>query len=270
MSMSLYRRCMTLLVCSGCFFGGSSLAAALPFSPGEEIRYEVRWQMYRAGEAVVRVLPFSEIKGRKSWHFEMSLRTNAFLDKFFKVRDHIQGFMAEDFSQALYHSYSGTGKKKKEIRITFFDQPPRASYANFDEVRDPIEIPAGSVDPMSSYFKMRTLNMVPGQTLSFPVTDGKKAFMQMGEVLEKERIVLKSGTWETLVVTPYVTHFSGIFSKSKDPTVRVWITDDSRKIPVRIQIKVVIGRVYFDLVSYKGGRPAAAETAAGRQDVTAP
>ncbi|MCP4723374.1 MAG: DUF3108 domain-containing protein [Desulfobacteraceae bacterium] len=64
----------------------------MPFSPGEEIRYDVKWQMYKAGEAVVAVLPFTEKKGISAWHFELHARTNKFLDRLFKVRDHIQLF----------------------------------------------------------------------------------------------------------------------------------------------------------------------------------
>jgi len=248
-------RCMMvlMLLCSGLFISaGISFAGAFPFAPGEEIRYDVKWQMYKAGEAVIRVLP--EKGDSAAWRFELEMKTNRFLDKFFKVRDRLESAVTRDFSRALSYAYTGTGKKKKQIRVSFLKNPDRAVYTNFDEVRDPIEIPAGSVDPLASFFKLRTLDMA-ATPLSFPVTDGKKAFMQMGDVVGRQRMTLPSGTWETIVVVPWVTHFSGVFEKSQDPTVRVWISDDNRRIPLRIRVRVVVGSIYFDLAKFTEGRP---------------
>ena len=58
---------------------------------------------------------------------------------------------------------------------------------------------------------------------------------------------------------PRVTHFSGVFKKSRNPRVRVWITDDDRRIPVRIRIQLALGRIYFDLNSYTPGALADVE-----------
>ncbi|WDP90871.1 MAG: DUF3108 domain-containing protein [Desulfobacter sp.] len=227
---------------------------SLPFAPGEEIRYDVRWQMYRAGEARVRVLPFTQVNGSQAWHFELMAESNKFIDLFFKVRDHIQGFVDGEFTGSVGYRYAGMGKKKKEIRVAFSPDRTTAAYSNFNEHRDPIDIPQGSFDPLSSYFKMRCFSLGDSGTLSFPVTDGKKAFIQKGDIVGRERIILESGEYDTVVVVPWVTHFSGVFKKSKDPTVRVWITDDARKIPVRIRIKVVVGAIYFDLAGYAPGQ----------------
>lgn len=228
-------------------------AQGLPFSPGEEIQYDVRWQMYRAGDAVVRVLPFSKIKGNPVWHFELRARSNKFIDLFFKVRDHVQAYAARDFSCSVGYQYSGRGKKKKEIQVDFFTDAGTAVYANFGEKRDPITIPTGCFDPLSSYFKMRSFDLKPGCILSFPITDGKKSFVQKGDILGKEQIIINGRTYDTVVVAPWVTHFSGVFKKSKDPTVHVWITDDAKKLPVRIRIRVVVGSIYLDLKSYRPG-----------------
>ena len=52
-------RCMMvlILICSGLFIFAGPSAAVFAFAPGKEIRYNVRWQMCKAGEAVIRVLP---------------------------------------------------------------------------------------------------------------------------------------------------------------------------------------------------------------------
>ena len=226
----------------------------LPFGPGEKVQYDVRWQLYKAAKAVVRVCPFTSKKGKPAWHFELEIKSNKLIDKIFKVRDHIQGFVDQGFTGSVGYLYSGKGKKKKDIRVKF-PGDGTAIYSNFKKKRDPIDIPEDCFDPISAYFKMRSFNLTSGRTISFPITDGKKAFVQKGNILGREKITMKSGSYDTIVVEPYVTHFSGVFKKSKDPTVRVWITDDDRKIPVRIRIKVVVGAIYFDLKSYTPGKP---------------
>ena len=254
-----------LAVCAGSLFlctGGAS-ARDIPFQPGEEVKYDVRWQMYKAGEAQIQVMPFTEVKGRRSYHFQFRAQSNAFIDKLFKVRDSAEGFVADDFSGSTGYEYRGEGKKKKEIRVDFFPDTNRVVYSNFDEPRKPLEIPEGCFDPVSSYFKMRLMDLEIGQTLSFPITDGKKYFFQKGEIVKKEKITIKSVAYDTVVVVPHVTHFSGVFKESKDPTVRVWLTDDERQIPVRIKIRIAVGSIYFDLSSYKPGKPASPPPANG-------
>jgi hypothetical protein len=242
---------------------GADAVGDLPFHPGEEVKYDVRWQMYKAGEARIQVLPFTEVKGRRTYHFQFQAQSNSFIDKLFKVRDRAESFVADDFSGSMGYEYRGEGKKKKEIRVDFFPETKTVIYSNFNKARKPLEIPEGCFDPVSSYFKMRAMDLVVGQTLSFPITDGKKFFFQKGEIVKKEKITLKSGAYDTVVVVPYVTHFSGVFKESKDPTVRVWLSDDERQIPVRIKIRIAVGSIYFDLRSYKPGRLASPPPAKG-------
>ncbi len=55
--------------------------------------------------------------------------------------------------------------------------------------------------------------------------------------------------FDTYLLALQVNHFSGVFKKSENPTVTLWVNADQRRIPVRIKIKVFIGSVIFDLVS---------------------
>ncbi|MCD4719577.1 MAG: DUF3108 domain-containing protein [Desulfobacula sp.] len=55
--------------------------------------------------------------------------------------------------------------------------------------------------------------------------------------------------FDTYLLALKANHFSGVFKKSENPTVKLWVTADDRKIPVRIKVKVFIGSIIFDLVS---------------------
>ncbi len=221
----------------------------LPFSIGEKLHYTVNWEMIPAGKATFSVLDFSQVDGQKAWHFLLNVRSNRYVDFLFKVRDRHEGFADAAFLQSLLYKKTQTGKDKREVAAVFDWEKSTVTYSNFNSKREPLSIPKETFDPLSAFYKMRTLDFGNQKEISFPVTDGKKQFIQKGEVIKKETLTLSSGTWETHLVIPQVNNFSGVFEKSENPTVKLWVTADERKIPVRIKVKVFIGSVIFDLAS---------------------
>ncbi|MBU8912062.1 MAG: DUF3108 domain-containing protein, partial [Desulfobacterales bacterium] len=171
------------------------------------------------------------------------------IDMFYKIRDRLEGFTDLTFTRSLLHKKIQSGKDKRQVIVTFDWEKKTASYSNFNERRDSIEIPLKTFDPVSAFYKMRTIDLKTGQNISFPVTDGKKYFIQKARVIKKENITLPSGTWDTYVLALQVNHFSGVFKKSENPTVTLWVTADEKQIPVRIKVKIFIGSVIFDFVS---------------------
>ena len=235
------------------FAGAGADPLDLPFSVGEEISYNIRWEQVKAGTCSVRVLPFTRVNNTPAFHFKMAAKSNKFVDMVYKIRDAMEGFVSDDFSGSLLYKRNSTGKRKKEILVEFFREKKEVVYSNFGGKRDPVEIPDHTFDPVGSFFRMRTLDFAVGTSLTFPVTDGKKCFFQKVEVVKREKITLSSGTFDTFVLVPSVTNFSGVFEKSRNPTVRIWVSADEKKIPIRIKIKVVVGSIIFDLASYKPG-----------------
>jgi len=235
------------------FTGPSADPLDLPFSPGEEIFYTVRWQRVKAGTCSIKVLPLTRVDNVPVFHFQLTVKSNTLVDKIHKIRDVMEGFVFTDFSGSLLYKHTATGKEKKEIRVEFSREKKTAIYSNFGDKLNPIEIAENTFDPVSSFFRMRTLNFDVGNSLTFPVSDGKKTFLQRGEVVKKEKISTPFGPLDTFLIVPSAANLSGVFEKSKNPRIRVWITADEQRIPVRIQVKVVVGSIIFDLVSFKPG-----------------
>ena len=221
----------------------------LPFLPGEKIKYSVRWEKINAGKANFRVLDLTTINGKKAYHFILEIESNKYIDIFYKIRDKHEGFVNLDFTRSLLYRKIKTGKDKRDVKVLFDWDKKTALYSKSGGKRDPIKIPASTFDPLSAFYKMRTFKFYTGQNLSFPVTNGKKHFIQKATVIKKETITISSGTYNTYQLDLAVNHFSGVFKKSENPTVKLWVTADNKKIPVRIKIKVFIGSIIFDLDS---------------------
>lgn len=249
------------------FFGtkgtaGAAQAAALPFSVGEIIRYRVSWEMVPAGDVTFKVMPHTDFKGEPAWHFVLEGRSRRYVDLFYKIRDRFDSFTDLEFNRSLEYRKLQTGKEDKNVVVAFDWDKNLATYSNHGGKRPSIEIPDNTFDPLSSFYKLRTLdfskvrfsNGTAEKTekgdLYFPVTDGKRCFIQKGQVLKKERISLVHKSYDTYLIIPHVNHFSGVFKKSENPSVKVWLSADERQIPVRIAIKVFIGSVIFELAEH--------------------
>jgi hypothetical protein len=71
-------------------------------------------------------------------------------------------------------------------------------------------------------------------------------------VLKRETITTKAGEFDTFLVEPEVKEIGGVFRKSPDAKLQIWITTDARRIPVRVRSKVAVGSFYMDLTGYEG------------------
>jgi len=218
------------------------------FRVGECLRYTVRWEMVPAGTATFRVRDILQIAHMPAWHFELEVRSNQYIDLLYKIRDRYEGLIDIRLTQSLLYRKTQSGKDKKQVVVAFDRESGTAVYSNYGEKRPPLPILPDTVDPLSAFYKMRTMDFDSEKTISFSVTDGKKKFMQTVEVIDRQTLVSDDGkSWDTYLIVPSAAHFSGVFAKSDDPGINIWVTADERKIPVRIEVKVFIGHVVFDL-----------------------
>jgi hypothetical protein len=240
--------CLTGIIMAKAFPCGAE-TSVLPFCQGEELIYDVRWEMISAGRARFRVNRISGLNGMKARHFTLELESNHYIDMLYKIRDRVEGFTDTGFTRSVFYRKTQSGKDKKQIEIHFDLKNHTAEYSNFGGKRPAIHIPPDTFDPLSAFYRMRTLEFKTGKTLCFPVTDGKKYFIQKAVIIKKEKIKLSSALIDTYLLELQVNHFSGAFKKSKNPGVKIWVTADKKKIPVKIKIKVFIGSIFLELVS---------------------
>ncbi len=66
-------------------------------------------------------------------------------------------------------------------------------------------------------------------------------------ILGKEKITVPAGTFDTVKIQPKLKT-SGIFSSRG--AIYVWLTDDRRRLPVRLLTKVLVGTISADLTSF--------------------
>lgn len=63
---------------------------------------------------------------------------------------------------------------------------------------------------------------------------------------------MTSGTYDTYLIEPEIKQLDGVFEKSKNAKIQVWVTADNRRMPVKIKSEVVVGSFVGELVSATG------------------
>ncbi len=213
----------------------------------------MKWSFIKAGEAVMEVHPIATLNGGEVYHFVLTAETIPALDLIYKVRDRIDAYTDMDVSKSvLYRKKQQEGRSIRDITLTFDWDKKEAQYINFDEILKPIAIMEGSFDPLSAFYYIRKIDMKENAVIERPITDGKKNVIGYVKVVRREQIVIREKKYDTYLIEPELKEVGGVFEKSRNAKIQVWITADERKIPVRVKSKVVVGSFIAELLSADG------------------
>lgn len=230
--------------------------AEYPFAAGEKLSYDLYWTFVHAGTATLETLPGSEAEGRPALHIRALAKSTPFIDKFYRVRDEIQSWVDPGVTRALlYQKDQSEGDYVRHYLIRFNPQGNMAFRYSKGALKNAVRTEPGTFDPLSMLFLFRTKPLALGYEFAAPVTDGDKAVVGKARVVKRETITTKAGEFDTFLVEPEVKEIGGVFRKSPDAKLQVWITTDERRIPVRVKSKVIVGAFYMDLTGYEGPQP---------------
>ena len=241
----------------------SPARAEYPFAKGEKLSYELSWTFIRAGTATLETLPDAEAEGKPALLFRANAKSTPFIDTFYRVRDQIQSWVDPGVTRALlYQKDQSEGDYVRNYVIRFNPQGTMAYRYSKGALKNAVLTQTGTFDPLSMLFLFRTKPLSVGYEFAAPVTDGDKAVVGKARVVKRETISTPAGEFDTFLVEPEVKEIGGVFRKSPDAKLQVWITADARRIPVRVKSKVIVGSFSMDLTAYEG--PQAAPDAATR------
>ena len=220
----------------------------LPFSPGEKLMFQVRWSFIPAGKVVLEILPVETVEGFRAYHFVMTARTYPLVDVFYKVRDRIDSYTDTQMTRSLLYREQSTGRRPKDVAVTFNWKKGEVQYSNFGEKQAPIPLLPGAFDPLSIFYAFRLCDLSKNTQIQVPVSDGKKCVVGKATVIKRETVFLVSGVYDTYLVEPDLKHIGGVFEKSPNAKMKIWVTADERHIPVIIKSKVKVGSFVAELM----------------------
>lgn len=241
-----------LLVLAGItvFFSSAAAEEHHPFKPGEKMRFVLKYGAIPAGEATLEVHDMDEIKGVHAYHFVMTARSNSFIDFFFKVRDRIDSYADAGMNHSLfYHKDQKEGKTRRDIKVDFDWHRNESTYVNFDTEPKVISLLPGTFDPLSVFYFARLFDFQKAEEFEHPVTDGEKNLVGILRLIGMETVTVPAGTFETLVLEPDLQNVEGVFSKKQRAKIKLWITNDDKRLLVQMKSKAMVGSFVAELVS---------------------
>jgi hypothetical protein len=90
------------------------------------------------------------------------------------------------------------------------------------------------------------MKLEPGQSARVPVSDGKKSAQVRVDAQAREEVVTKLGKFKTIRYEAFL--FNGVLF-SRRATLEIWVSDDERRLPVqlRVRLPILIGTITLQL-----------------------
>lgn len=231
-----------------------------PFSKGEKLLFHLRWGVVSAGEATLEVVSDASAEDSEQFRFVMTAKTTPFIDRFYKVRNRMESITDRGMTRSLFFDKNqNEGRSRKASQVRFDWIRNESCYFSQQRCKYTLSLPPGTFDPLSAFYYVRSLPLEDRFSIQRPVTDGKKCILGRARVLRREMVTVPMGTFDTYLLEPEIEHVGGVFKKSKGARIHIWVTADERKIPVRLQSKVIIGSFVGELVSANGLTPLPAK-----------
>jgi len=225
---------------------------SVPWSQ-EELKYGVYYSFIKAGTAYIKNRGVTSVNGRNAYLIQTSAFSASAIDTVFKVRDINYSWIdAETYASLGYTQSLREGNYVRDEWVTF-DYPNNRYYGEVKKKGEPREI-AGELtsevlDMLSSLYYVRAQKLEIGKDIVFDIINREERYPLVVKVLKKETVKTSAGKFHCIVVEPQFRG-EGIFvSKGKD--LKVWLTDDKYKMPVKMQTEVFIGSVSAELLEYK-------------------
>ena len=244
---------LALLVFLGTAAAEGLEEATRPFRIGERLTYEVSWLNLTAAIAVMEVAPTAGREGASSTAKLIgTAQSTPIITKFFPVDNRVESELDLDTLTPEHLTFRRReGKKKEDIEYTFHQKEGTVTAVR-GGTTESLSIPAGTHDIISClYYTRAVLPPRPGASLRMNVYHDKK---NRPVEVRVEGIESLEGAWgkvETVRVR-VIMPFHGLFMNKGD--IHVWVTNDERKVPVRMKAKVVLGAIVADLVDgWSGG-----------------
>ncbi len=225
----------------------------VPFGVGERLRYYMEFSFVKAGMSEMSLVGVEDVEGRPAYHFSSRVKSTKGIDFIYKVRDYVESWF--DVGGLYSQRYERNINEGSYHSRKYFDYNHDTGWVAISNENGPKGITPAlpyTHNIISALFWVRAQDLEENTELVIPVHDLDVQYPLTVKVYEKETIKVPAGEFHCIKVEPVITS-EGLFKKAG--RVFVWITDDERRIPVRMSTKIPVGTIDGNLVEYRLGEP---------------
>ena len=248
----LVLRAAALALCLIVLPGATGVRASeirLPYGPGEFAQFAVKYGIIRAGTATLSV-DEATFAGRPALHLVSTARSARFFDRIFRVDDRVESFTSADAQRSYrFERHIREGSYRKDEVVVFNHDLGKAVYSDGEKV----DLVQDALCVLGAFYWVRTRDLQPGTDLHLNNHLDRENRRLRVRVLRRETVEVPAGTFPCVVVEPMLES-AGIFRS--EGSLTIWLTDDARRLPVRMRSKVKVGAITAELESFRSGTPA--------------
>lgn len=223
------------------------------FGTGERVEYRIHYGIINAAEARVDIAKnLSMINGKPCYRINVFGRTTGAFDVFTKVRDTWRSFVDTTNleSQQFYRNIRENNYRKEET--TYFDRKHNKVTTKTKDTTRTFNVPSNVRDIISGYYYLRTVdfhNRTEGEIIEVPVFLGDETFKMRVKFAGRDVVKTKYGRIKVYKLHPLMPNnklFKG------ENSIRIWVSDDDNKVPIKIEVDLFIGALAMDIKHYSG------------------
>jgi hypothetical protein len=214
----------------------------VPFRPGETLSWDVSWSSYlTAGTAVATVKEKKASFNSTAYYIVAEGRPTPLLSKLYSLYYKMDTLLDSYTLLPQRGSvYSEEGKRHR-FKTTQFDRAARKvlfEYRTDTTMKADFPTSAVTQDALSAIYVLRAIPMKPGDRMTMPVSDNGLNYKVQFDVGALERVRAPIGEQSALKVK------LSVFDDKNKPVgrnVAIWMSDDARRLPVKLQADLPVG-----------------------------
>jgi hypothetical protein len=225
---------------------------ALPFAPGETLKYDVTWSVFPAGQVIASLKQLGE-GPQDAYEIDTRAESSGFVSLLFGINDHYRAIFNPNTlcSREIYKT-TNEGRRHKQTYIVF-DSARKVAILNevdLGKANHPVKhatetIPGCVEDILTSFYYLRRQPMYVGEKIHLPVNDGSATHEVIVDVQQRTRLQTPLGVRYAFRVEP--TALGDLYKRKG--RMLIWFSDDKQRLPLRIRAMLRVGAITGTLVS---------------------
>ena len=227
----------------------------VPFKVGESLTFDVSWTTFlSAGTATLSVLERRPgAAGRTAYYMVAEGKPSAMLGKLYSLYYKAESMLdTRTLLPSLATIYSDEGGRKRYKTTTFRGNGSvQYEIKTSTTATSTIKTSPQAQDPLGAIYILRALPLKAGMTtpISIPIIDSGKVYTMRVTMGGVESVKSGLGTQPALKLTMRIVDADG---KAEGSGFSLWLSEDGRKLPLKISMGLTVGSVNLTLAKVTG------------------
>lgn len=213
---------------------------------GERMKFDVGWEFVTAGEASIAITA----KGESGYQIHNFARTNGFFDMFKRVRDTLisEGVcLGHTMQSTLFTTDQQERKYIAKKHVSYLWQENKVVYTKNEKTKV-FDVPAGHLNVLDAFYLTRIDPPTKDKPLSIPIFDAGETYNVTVRYVKHQKLRAPWGKRVDCIVIRPELETEGVFTSVG--VIKIWLTDDERRIPLKITAKIALGSIIVRMTGY--------------------